>query len=162
MNEIITTYLNNERMLGLSAGLVGVASILFGVLFLLYQPQFKAFAVTMIIVGGLESVAFLPGYFKNSRVTQQQTTIVDSNSQALIIEKTQHAKGVLRAFFIIKIVYASLILLSVILLSQLNMSTLWRGILTALIIHFASAITIDNFGEAYTQKYHVALKMLIQ
>jgi len=160
-HEIITTYLQNERVLGLGAGLWGIVSIIAGGLILGFRPDFKAFALTMIIVGLLEAIAFIPGYFSNHRLKQHQTLATQTQNQAYVAQKSQKARRTLRAFAMIKIVYASLILLSVILLSQLSLSPLWRGILTALIIHFAAAITIDNFGEAYTQHYKEALEALI-
>ncbi|OJJ21541.1 hypothetical protein BKI52_13435 [marine bacterium AO1-C] len=159
-HEIITTYLQNERILGLGAGLWGIVSIIAGGLIMVFRPDFKAFAFTMIVVGLLEAIAFIPGYFSNHRLKQHQTTTAQANDKAYVAEKSQKARKALRAFAIIKIVYASLILLFVILLSQLSLSPIWRGILTALIIHFAAAITIDNFGEAYTQKYSADLAVL--
>lgn len=162
--EIITTYLQNERILGLGAGLLGIASIVAGGLVLGFRLDYKAFALTLIIVGLLESVAFIPGYFSNHRLKQHQAMVTqidqETAQKAYITEKAQKAQQALRAFSIIKIVYASLILLLVILLSQLPMSAAWRGVLTALIIHFAAAITIDNIGETYTQKYRADLEAL--
>ena len=156
-HEIITIYLQNERILGLGAGLMGVVSIIVGGIVLGYRPDFKAFALTMIIIGALEAIAFLPGYFTNHRLKQHQTVATHSQDKAYVAQKRQKAQRALRAFALIKVVYASLILLLVILLSQLNLTPLWRGIFTALIIHFAAAITIDNFGETYTQQYHADL-----
>ncbi|HAS43582.1 MAG TPA: hypothetical protein DCS93_24090 [Microscillaceae bacterium] len=160
-HEIITTYLQNERILGLGAGLWGIISIIAGGLILGFRPDFKAFAITMIVVGLLEAVAFIPGYFSNHRLKQHQAIATQTQDKAYVANKSQKARRALRAFAMIKIVYASLILLFVVLLSQLSLSPVWRGILTALIIHFAAAITIDNFGEAYTQKYSTALEKLV-
>lgn len=61
--EFVQQYLQSERLLGLSAGIVGLLSITTGVIFYINKPQFKAFAITMIIIGLIEAGLFITGYF---------------------------------------------------------------------------------------------------
>jgi hypothetical protein len=49
------------------------------------------------------------------------------------------------------------LLVLVLVLSQLALSPLLNGVLAAIVVHLAIAITIDNFGEQYTKRYYNTL-----
>jgi len=157
--EFVSHYLQSERLLGLSAGIIGLLSIATGLLFLISKPQFKAFAITMLIIGAIEAGIFITGYFLvNNQAKVESKIEVYQNApkdylekDKLIIEKN------LKFFFILKCIYASLFLILAIVLSKMTLKPIYFGIFTALMIHFAVAAVIDTFGERYTKIYHKAI-----
>jgi len=157
--EFVSNYLQSERLLGLSAGIIGLLSIATGLIFLITKPQFKAFAVTMLIIGTIEAGIFITGYFivnnqakVNSKIEVYKSAPKDYlEKDKLITEKN------LKSFFILKCIYASLFLIIAVVLSKATLKSIYFGVLVALMIHFAAAAIIDTFGERYTKTYNKAI-----
>ncbi|MDB4292302.1 hypothetical protein N9954_02775 [Maribacter sp.] len=160
--ETVQSYLLSEKFLVLSAGLIGLVSFILGFAFLFFLPQFKSFALTMIILGGIEMAVFMPTYVKSGANIRAKIEMYSESPESYTSEQLVFSKNALRSFFTLKIVYAVIILVLVITISKLNTGSIFIGILTALIIHLASGITIDNFGEIYTKKYNSALVQLTE
>ncbi|WP_299890069.1 hypothetical protein [uncultured Lacinutrix sp.] len=153
--EFVSHYLQSERLLGLSTGIIGVLSIIIGLFFLLTKPQFKAFAITMLIIGTIEAGVFITGYFIVNNETKVNSKIeVYENAPKDYLEKDKIViERNLKLFFILKCIYGSLFLILAIILSKATLKPQYFGILTALMIHFAIAVVIDTFGEHYTKNY---------
>lgn len=159
MEWIITDFLNSEKALYLSAGIIGIVSIVVGILFL-FISNYKSFAITLMVIGILESVVMFLIYLKYNQKTDNKISSYNNNrveflkSESMLIEKD------LKSFFRLKLVYGILIILLIVVMSFLNPNSIFFGLFTALILHLYFAITIDNFGEIYTKKYQTELEML--
>lgn len=159
--EIITNYLIREKQLVLTAGLLGVASFAVGLLVLILATRYKSFSASLLILGALEAGVFLSVYFFRSDVQMKhKMEKFNSNATEYVIEQRVFAEKALNSFFWLKIVYALLLLVATVICSKLNAGNVWNGILFALIIHLALAITIDNIGEQYTKIYSEELLKL--
>lgn len=157
MKEELISYLNNEKALALATGIIGILSTLTAIYFLLFQNHSRSFAFTMLVAGLIECI-FLMGYFGAEKKIRAKVEVFGANPSTIITEQLQKTTGNLKGFLIVKIIYATFILAGVIVLSKTNVSSALSGILIAVIFHFALAITIDNVGERYTQKYNSFLK----
>ncbi len=154
--EWITEFLNSEKTLYLFAGIIGVISVAVGLLFLLFANH-KSFAITMIVIGILEMAVMFPTYHKYQQKIDDKVSIYKNNeTEFLEMESIATEKG-LKSFFWLKLTYGILIVLLILAMSFLSPKSILFGIFTALILHFAFAITIDNFGEKYTKKYLIEL-----
>ena len=150
--EFVSHYLQSERLLGLTVGIFGLFSISLGLFFIISKPQFKVFAITMLILGAIEAGVFITGYFLVNNINSKVETYQESPKDFLekdqvIIEKN------LKLFFMLKCIYAALFFILAIILSKTDIKSISFGILTALMIHFAMATIIDTFGERYTKNY---------
>ncbi len=153
--EFVQQYLQSERLLGLSAGIIGLLSITTGIIFYVNKPQFKVFAITMLIIGLIEAGLFITGYFlvNNQNNVNKKIEQFESNkdnylkTDKIVVDKN------LKAFFILKLIYAITFITLAIVLSKINLKPIYFGIFTALMIHLAAAIVIDTFGERYTKIY---------
>ncbi|WP_378172404.1 hypothetical protein [Aquimarina sp. SS2-1] len=161
MEWIITDFLNSEKALYLSAGIIGVFSVIIGILFFSFTA-YKSFAVTLIVLGILESIIMFPLYLKQYHKIENKISIYTNNSvDFLEIEEKQTEKD-LKSFFRLKLIYGFCILLIIVVMSFLDTKSIFFGISTALILHLSLAITIDNFGEVYTKKYQTQLQISSQ
>lgn len=157
--EFVSHYLQSERLLGLSTGIIGLLSIITGLIFIITKPQFKAFAITMLIIGVIEAGVFITGYFivNNQAKIDSKIKVYHKapkdylEKDKLVVEKN------LKFFFILKCIYALLFLILAIALSKTTLKPIYFGIFTALMIHFAIAAVIDTFGERYTKIYQKAI-----
>ncbi|MCL7764893.1 hypothetical protein MPF19_15825 [Polaribacter sp. Z014] len=150
--DVILAYLSSERSLFLSAGIIGSVSLVVGLLFLMFS-NYKSFAITMIVLGILEMAVMLPTYIKYQQKIDLKISTYESGIPAFTKAEIINTEKALKSFFRLKLFYGILIVLLILTMSFLSSKSLLFGIFTALIIHLAFAITIDNFGEKYTNKY---------
>lgn len=155
--EWITEFLNSEKALYLFAGIIGFISVVVGLFFLLFSNH-KSFAITMLVIGVLEMSVMFPTYLKYQQKIEDKISVYKSNEKVFFEKESLKTEQALKSFFWLKLIYGILILALILLMSRLNSNSILFGIFTALIIHFAVAITIDNFGEKYTKKYLAELK----
>ncbi|MEM5540468.1 hypothetical protein [Olleya sp. AS48] len=162
--EFVQQYLQSERLLGLSAGIIGLLSITTGIIFYVNKPQFKVFAITMLIIGLIEAGLFITGYFlvNNQNNVNKKIEQFESNkdnylkTDKIVVDKN------LKAFFILKLIYAITFITLAIVLSKINLKPIYFGIFTALMIHLAAAIVIDTFGERYTKIYKTNIETTLK
>ena len=162
--EFVQQYLQSERLLGLSAGIIGLLSITTGIIFYVNKPQFKVFAITMLIIGLIEAGLFITGYFlvNNQNNVNKKIEQFESNkdnylkTDKIVVDKN------LKAFFILKLIYAITFITLAVVLSKINLKPIYFGIFTALMIHLAAAIVIDTFGERYTKTYKTNIETTLK
>ncbi|MEQ3666167.1 MULTISPECIES: hypothetical protein [unclassified Olleya] len=162
--EFVQQYLQSERLLGLSAGIIGLLSITTGIIFYVNKPQFKVFAITMLIIGLIEAGLFITGYFlvNNQNNVNKKIEQFESNkdnylkTDKIVVDKN------LKAFFILKLIYAITFITLAIVLSKINLKPMYFGLFTALMIHLAAAIVIDTFGERYTKIYKTNIETTLK
>lgn len=150
--ELISDFLKSEKTLYLFAGIIGIISMVVGLLFLLFSNH-KSFAITMIVIGILEMAVMFPTYLKYQQKIDNKISNYKSNGNEFLKTESITAQKALKSFFWLKLTYGILIIGLILAMSFLNPKSMLFGIFTALILHFAFAITIDNFGEKYTKKY---------
>ncbi|MFD2916361.1 hypothetical protein [Psychroserpens luteus] len=148
----IMEFLNSEKTLYLFAGIIGIVSMLVGLLFLLFSNH-KSFAITMIVIGILEMAVMFPTYLKYEQKINDKISIYKSNGTEFLETESISSKKALKSFFWLKLTYGILIVALILAMSFLSPKSILFGIFMALILHFAFAITIDNFGEKFTKKY---------
>lgn len=148
----ITEFLNSEKTLYLFAGIIGVISVVVGLLFLLFSNH-KSFAISMLVIGILEMTAMFPTYLNYQQKIDDKISVYKSNGAEFLETESISAEKALKSFFWLKLTYGILIVALILGMSFLNPKSILFGIFMALILHFAFAITIDNFGEMYTKKY---------
>ena len=162
--EFVQQYLQSERLLGLSAGIIGLLSITTGIIFYVNKPQFKVFAITMLIIGLIEAGLFITGYFlvnNQNNVNKKIEQFESNKDNYLKTDKIVVVKN-LKAFFILKLIYAITFITLAIVLSKINIKPIYFGIFTALMIHLAAAIVIDTFGERYTKIYKTKIETTLK
>lgn len=150
--ELTTDFLNSEKTLYLFAGIIGVASVVVGLLFLLFSNH-KSFATTMIVIGILEIAVMFPTYLKYTQKVDTKISLFENNKTDFAKTETIAAEKAMKSFFWLKLTYGILIVALILAMSFSSPNSILFGIFMALILHFAFAITIDNFGEKYTKKY---------
>jgi len=150
--DLITEFLNSEKTLYLFAGIIGIFSVIVGLLFLLFSNH-MSFATTMIVIGILEMAVMFPTYLKYQQKVDDKILVYESNKSDFVITETIATEKAMKSFFRLKLTYGILIVVLILATSFLSPKSILYGIYTALILHFAFAITIDNFGEKYTKKY---------
>ena len=150
--NLITEFLNSEKTLYLFAGIIGIVSMLVGLLFLLLSNH-KSFAITMIVIGILEMAVMVPTYLKYQQKINDKISIYKSSGTEFFVTESIATEKALKSFFWLKLTYGVLIVVLILAMSFLNPKSILFGIFMALILHLAFAITIDNFGEIYTKKY---------
>jgi len=148
----ITEFLNSEKTLYLFAGIIGIVSVIVGLLFLLLSNH-KSFATTMIVIGILEIAVMFPTYLKYQQNIDDKISVYENNKTDFVKTETIASEKAMKSFFWLKLTYGILIVVLILVMSFLSPKSILFGIFTALILHFAFAITIDNFGEKYTKKY---------
>ena len=148
----IIDFLNSEKTLFLFAGIIGIISTVVGLLFLLFSNH-KSFAITMIVVGIIEMTAMFPTYLKYQQKIDDKISVYENNKSDFVKTETIATAKAMKSFFWLKLTYGILIVVLILAMSFLSPKSILFGIFTALILHFAFAITIDNFGEKYTEKY---------
>jgi hypothetical protein len=153
--EFVQQYLQSERLLGLSAGIIGLLSIITGVYFYANKPQFKVFAIAMLVLGLIEAGVFITGYFliNNQKTVDQKVAEYQENKDSYLQSDLVMVNKNLSTFFTLKLIYALAFITLAIVLSKVSLKPLYFGIFTALMIHLAVAIVIDTFGEHYTKLY---------
>ncbi len=152
MEAILSEFLKSEKSLYLFTGIIGLSSILIGLLFFLYSNH-KSFAITMFIIGVIEIIAMFPAYINYQEKIDTKTEELIHDSKSFIVSETLESKKALKSFFWLKLIYGILFIGFVASMSFINPKVFIFGVFTALILHLALAITIDNFGEKYTKKY---------
>lgn len=162
--EFVSHYLQSERLLGLSTGIIGLFSVAIGLFFLLSKPQFKIFALTMLILGAIEASVFITGYFlvNNQKNINSKLEVYKESPKDYLLKDKFIIERNLKLFFILKCIYASLFLTLGIVLSKTDFKSISFGILTALMIHFAMATIIDTFGERYTKIYQKEIVKILK
>jgi len=151
MNFIIE-FLNSEKNLYLFAGIIGIVSVVVGLLFLLFSNH-KSFAITMLVLGIVEIAVMFPTYLKYQQKIDDKISLYNANETEFYKTETISMEKALQSFFWLKLIYGILIVVLIITMSFFSPKSLFFGISTAFILHLAFAITIDNFGEIYTKKY---------
>jgi hypothetical protein len=157
--DLITEFLNSEKTLYLFAGIIGVFSMLVGLLFLLFSNH-NSFAITMIVIGILEMLVMFPTYIKYQEKINEKISIYENNKTDFFEKESISSEKALKSFFWLKLIYAIFIIIFILVMSFLNPNSFFYGILMALILHLTFAITIDNFGEKYTKKYLTKIVMV--
>lgn len=153
MKEHFIEYLANEKLFSLSASLIGLSSILVSIYLLLFQPQVKSFALTMLIIGLLEAGVFSASYFTANKRASERLNVFETNPKEQIEFQNLRTQKILTAFFLLKVLYATIFAAAVVVLSKFNVPPFAAGILIALMLHAGLAATIDSFGELHTKKY---------
>jgi len=74
----ITEFLNSEKTLYLFAGIIGIVSVIVGLLFLLLSNH-KSFATTMIVIGILEIAVMFPTYLKYQQNIDDKISVYGIN-----------------------------------------------------------------------------------
>lgn len=161
--EFVTNYLQSERLLGLSVGVFGIISILSGLGFYIYKPQFKVFAMSLIVIGLIEASVFMTGYFyvNNQKAVDTKVEIYQADQNSFLNKDLKTIEKNLSLFFILKCTYAIIFMGLSIYLSKSAVKPLYFGVCTALMIHLAFAIVIDTFGERYTKIYKTEILKII-
>ncbi len=152
-------YLTSEKLLGLSAGLIAATSIVAGLFFFVFLPQFRPFALAMVVLGLLEGAVFIPNYLRADGTIAEKIALFESGGANRSAEMKAHALKMLRVFFLAKLLYAAVFFAGVVSLSRFDLNPALAGVLTALVLHAGFAATIDNFGERHTRKFSRALDL---
>ncbi len=155
----IYEFLNSERTLYLSAGIIGVISVVVGLLFLFFANH-KSFAITMIVIGVLEMIIMFPTYLKYQQKIDNKISNYQTDETEFFKSESVATEKALKSFFRLKLIYGILIVAIILGMSFLSPKSIMFGISIALILHLAFAITIDNFGEIYTKKYLAELAIV--
>lgn len=142
----IIEYLNSEKTLYMFAGIIGVISVVVGLLFLLFSNH-KSFAITMIVIWILEMAVMFPTYIKYQQKIDDKILIYKNNKTEFLEIESISAEKALKSFFWPKLTYGILIVILILIMLLLSPKSIFFGIFTALILHFAFAITIDNFWK---------------
>ncbi len=142
----IIEYLNSEKTLYMFAGIIGVISVVVGLLFLLFSNH-KSFAITMIVIWILEMAVMFPTYIKYQQKIDDKILIYKNNKTEFLEIQSISAEKALKSFFWPKLTYGILIVILILIMLLLSPKSIFFGIFTALILHFAFAITIDNFWK---------------
>ena len=150
--DFIIEFLNSEKNLYLFAGIIGIVSVVVGLLFLLFSNH-KSFAITMLVLGIVEMAVMFPTYLKYQQKIDDKISMYNANETEFYKTETISMEKALQSFFWLKLIYGILIVVLIITMSFFSPKSLFFGISTAFILHLAFAITIDNFGEIYTKKY---------
>lgn len=157
----IHEFLNRERTLFLFAGIIGIISVIVGLLFLLFSNH-KSFAITMLVIGILEMAVMFPTYFNYQKKIDSKISMYHVNEAEFFKTETIATEKALKSFFLLKLIYGILIVVFIVAMYFISPKSLLFGIFTALILHLALAITIDNFGEIYTKKYLSELQTVLK
>lgn len=142
----IIKYLNSEKTLYMFAGIIGVISVVVGLLFLLFSNH-KSFAITMIVIWILEMAVMFPTYIKYQQKIDDKILIYKNNKTEFLEIESISAEKALKSFFWPKLTYGILIVILILIMLLLSPKSIFFEIFTALILHFAFAITIDNFWK---------------
>ncbi|WP_452231858.1 hypothetical protein [Lacinutrix sp. MEBiC02595] len=156
--ELVADFLKSEKTLYLFTGIIGVVSVIVGLLFLIFSNH-KSFATTMIVIGILEMAVMFPIYLKYQQKIDDKISIYEKNKTDFLKTETIAMEKAMQSFFWLKLTYGILIVILILVMSFLSKNSVLFGIFTALILHFTFAITIDNFGEKYTEKYLIELQL---
>ena len=106
----ITEFLNSEKTLYLFAGIIGIASLLAGLLFILFSDH-KSFAITMIVIGVLEMAVMLPTYSKYEQKNKDKVSFYKTNRTSFLKVESISTEKALKSFFWLKLTYGVLILI---------------------------------------------------
>ncbi len=150
--EWIQEFLNSERSLYLSAGIIGINSVIVGLFFLIFSNH-KSFAISMIIMGSIEMTVMLPIYLKYPQKVRNKISSYKTNKAAFLKSETRVTQKALKSFFQLKLSYGLFIIALIIGMYFLNPKSMFTGIFIALILHLSFAICINNFGKIHTKKY---------
>jgi len=155
--ELLSHFLASEKLLYLAAGIIGLFSAAIGLLFILLSNH-KSFAITLIFIGLIEIAAMFPAYFKYQQKFDDKVSVYETDAIAFAQSEIVTSEKALKSFFWLKLIYGGLIVILILAMSFISPESILFGIFTALILHLAFAITIDNFGEKYTKTYLTELQ----
>ena len=150
--ELLSHFLASEKSLYLAAGIIGIVSAVLGLLFILFSNH-KSFAITLIFIGLIEVAAMFPAYLKYQQKFDDKVSVYEADPIAFAQSEIVTSEKALKSFFSLKLIYGGLIVILILAMSFISPESMLFGIFTALILHLAFAITIDNFGEKYTKTY---------
>lgn len=154
--EWITDFLNSEKALYLYAGIVGLISVVVGLLFLLMSDH-SNFAITMLVLGMLEMGIMFPTVLKYDQKIKDKIEVFRSDENEFLKTEPILVENALKSFFVLKLIYGILIVVFILIMSRIAIDSLFFEIFIAVILHLSFAITIDNFGEQFTKKYQIEL-----
>ncbi|MCL5129551.1 MULTISPECIES: hypothetical protein [unclassified Algibacter] len=161
MEDLLNEFLKSEKALFLFSGIIGVVSLIIGVLFLTFANH-KSFAITLIVLGVLEIATMFPTYLNYQQKIENKTSIYKNNETNFVKTELAESQKALKSFFKLKLIYGILIVILIFGMSFLGEKSMFFGICSALILHLAFAITIDNFGEKYTKHYLTEISAFIK
>jgi hypothetical protein len=150
--HFMTEFYNSEKNLFLAIVTIGIVSIIVGFAFHHYSTQYKVFGISLLILGSIETGIFLYSTFAQQAKIEVRVEAINTNTVDFLDTEKARVTKMIKVYFGIKLFYASLILLSIVIINYSHRLTI-KSILMALILHLALAITVDNFAELYTQKY---------
>ncbi|WP_139327587.1 hypothetical protein [Zobellia uliginosa] len=150
--EFISDFFKSEKTLYLFAGIIGTASVVLGLLLMMFSVH-KVFATTMIVIGLLEMAAMFSTYLKYPKKIEHKISTYQSNRSKFLQAESLATQKALKSFFWLKLIYGIVIVALVVTMSFLASKSILFGIFTALILHLGFAIAIDSFGEKYTDTY---------
>lgn len=85
----LTEFLNSEKALYLSVGIIGVISVLVGFFFLIVSQQ-KSFAIAMILFGVIEMAVMFPKYLNYQHKIDDKVFNYKSNGDGLLAAVILH------------------------------------------------------------------------
>jgi hypothetical protein len=158
MKQVVIEHLATTRLSSLAAGLVGVASLVVGLYLVFTHRNLRVFSLALLVLGALEC-GFLVAYVRSGPPADSESVAAfDRDAEVARRTEAEALRKQLEQLFVVKLVYAVLILVSVVALSKLALGSTLQGLAIALVIHASCAITIDNFIERSCQRTLRALE----
>lgn len=158
MKQVVIEHLATTRLSSLAAGLVGVASLVVGLYLVFTHRNLRVFSLALLVLGALEC-GFLVAYVRSGPPADAESVAAfDRDAEVARRTEAEALRKQLEQLFVVKLVYAVLILVSVVALSKLALGSTLQGLALALVIHASCAITIDNFIERSCQRTLRALE----
>lgn len=157
MIDILTSFYNSEKNIFLAIILIGISSVLIGIAFTYFSSNYKIFGITLLVLGTLEASVFTHSALVQKEKMEQKISLIKTDTNSFLKIEKGNLANTQQVFFLIKLLYACMIICCIIAISFDNKPQL-NGVLMALILHLAFAITIDNFAEQYTLTYKTKLE----
>ncbi len=154
--ELITNFYNSEKNIFLAIVLIGILSVIIGIAFYFFSTNYKVFGITLLVLGMLETSIFTYQNLTQKEKIEQKISLVKTDANSFLQSEKVYMAKMPKVYFWIKLFYGSLIICCIIAISYANRPQI-NGVLIALILHLALAITIDNFAEQYTLTYKTKL-----
>jgi hypothetical protein len=118
--NMITDFYNSEKNLFLAIITIGIISVIVGLAFNHYSTQYKTFGISLLILGLIETGVFSYSTFaQQAKIAGKIESINTNKADFLDTEKASVTK-MIKVYFGIKIFYASLILLSIVIINYSN------------------------------------------
>jgi len=157
--DLLASFYNSEKNVFLAIILIGISSVIIGVAFYFLSANYKVFGITLLVLGMIEAGIFTHQNLVQKEKIEQKMIVVKTDAKTFLQSEKVSLAKMAKVFFLIKLFYGSLIICCIVAISFAGKPQI-NGILMALILHLAFAITIDNFAEQYTLVYKTKLEAL--